>query len=158
MGAVVEVFTPGFFPGPDLRLFISGSTGVPKCALNCHGGLVNRFLYMTRRYRPDASDVVLQNSKQVFDSSIWQLLWPLTFGAKVVIPEPKGMLDLQHTIELIARYGVTMTDFVPSIFNTLVDYLSQDPDQVSKLQSLRQLLIGGEEMNAKPVYQFISYL
>ena len=29
--------------------FTSGSTGVPKCALNHHAGLANRFRYMTRR-------------------------------------------------------------------------------------------------------------
>jgi AMP-binding enzyme len=128
----------------------SGSTGPPKCSLNIHRGLVNRLQYMTRRYESGPSEVVLQNSRPAFDSSLWQLLWPLTNGAKVVIPRPSKQLDLAHTIELIDRHQVTMTDFVPSVFNTLVRQLEQDSKDVTRLTSLRNLLIGGEEIN--PTY------
>lgn len=146
-------------PGPVLNdliygFFTSGSTGLPKCALNRHHGLLNRFLYMTRRFGAQADDVILQNSKHVFDSSIWQLLWPLTKGARVVIPRPAGLLDLDTTIDTIERHGVTMTDFVPSIFNALVTLIADDPVTTARLRSLRQLLIGGEEINVRAVQTF----
>jgi len=136
----------------------SGSTGPPKCSLNIHRGLVNRFQYMTRRYRSGPSEVSLQNSRPAFDSSLWQLLWPLTNGAKVVIPRSSKQLDLAHTIELIERHQVTMTDFVPSVFNTLVRQLEQDPEEVARLSSLRNLLIGGEEINPTYCRRFAKLL
>ncbi|HEX2051290.1 MAG TPA: amino acid adenylation domain-containing protein [Actinomycetota bacterium] len=150
-------------PGPTVDdliygFYTSGSTGLPKCALNQHLGLLNRFLYMSRRFGDDASNVVLQNSRHVFDSSIWQLLWPLTTGSKVVIPVRDGILDLAQTIEVVARHGVTMTDFVPSIFATLVDMIEADASLVPKLASLRRLLIGGEEISARAIRRFWALL
>lgn len=132
----------------------SGSTGPPKCSLNIHRGLVNRFQYMTRRYRSGPHEVTLQNSRPAFDSSLWQLLWPLTNGATVVIPRLSKQLDLAHTIELIHRHRITMTDFVPSVFNTLVRHLEQAPEDVERLRSLQNLLIGGEEINPNYCHRF----
>ena len=137
--------------------FTSGSTGTPKCALNGHLGLLNRFLTMTRRFGADP-DVVLQNSHHVFDSSLWQLLWPLTKGSMVVLPRREGILDLTRTIEEIARHRVTMTDFVPSVFNTLVDLLDADAGLVARLSSLRHLLIGGEAIDPGAVQLFRELL
>lgn len=137
--------------------FTSGSTGVPKCALNIHRGLLNRFVHMTRRFG-GGSDVVLQNSRHVFDSSLWQLLWPLTNGSRVVIPERSGILDLTATVEVIRRHQVTMTDFVPSIFNALVDLLRARPSYVRDLESLRRLLVGGEEISVPAVHAFRDML
>lgn len=133
--------------------FTSGSTGAPKCALNRHLGLLNRFLSMTRRFGAQR-DVVLQNSRHVFDSSLWQLLWPLTKGSQVVLPDRAGILDLPRTVEEMARYGVTATDFVPSVFNILVELLTSDPGLRGRLTSLRHLLIGGEEIDPGAVRAF----
>jgi len=138
--------------------FTSGSTGIPKCALNLHGGLLNRFLAMSRRFGATGDDVVLQNSKHVFDSSIWQLLWPLTTGSQVVMPRATGLLDLSYIVSLIERHGITMTDFVPSIFNTLVDLMEAHRAIIPRLASLRHLLIGGEEIGAKAVQKFRDFL
>jgi len=134
--------------------FTSGSTGTPKCALNYHRGLTNRFCYMTRHFSDCERKTVLLNSRHVFDSAVWQLLWPLTVGGEVIIPAQAGHLDLMQTIAAIERYGVTMTDFVPSIFNVLAELAQADANIRSKLASLRWLLIGGEEINVKAVSKF----
>lgn len=147
--------------GPDdlaYGFYTSGSTGFPKCALNLHRGLVNRFRYMSRRFDDGSGGVVLQNSPHYFDSSLWQLLWPLTAGDRVVIPERTGTLDLVATIDVIHRHQVTMTDFVPSIFNALVELVRARPGLLDRLVSLRRLLIGGEEMTPDAVHAFRSLL
>jgi amino acid adenylation domain-containing protein/thioester reductase-like protein len=136
----------------------SGSSGEPKCALNLHRGLLNRFLYMTQRYESGPHDIVFQNSPPVFDSSLWQLLWPLTNGGSVVIPERLLHLNLQQAIDLIERHGVTMTDFVPTVFNALVSHLEQKPSDVRRLASLRHLLIGGEEISVEYCRRFTTML
>ncbi|OHY79317.1 hypothetical protein BCA33_16800 [Marinobacter sp. AC-23] len=109
---------------------------------------------MNRRFGDQPDDVILQNSKHVFDSSIWQLIWPLMNGNTVVIPDRNGLLDLDATIDLIAQHQITMADFVPTIFNFMVEMLSVSSQRISKLTSLRRLLIGGEEINPKAVQKF----
>ncbi|MBM0276633.1 amino acid adenylation domain-containing protein [Micromonospora tarensis] len=138
---------------PIYAFFTSGSTGLPKCAVNLHHGLVNRFLSMTERFAADGA-VVLQNSAHTFDSSIWQLLWPLTRGGTVVIPDRTGILDFDATLAQIHRHGVTMTDFVPSIFDLLVERLQHRPRDRHLLASMRQVFIGGEAAKPHTVQAF----
>lgn len=140
--------------GPELvyGFFTSGSTGVPKCALNHHAGLANRFRYMTRRF--GRGQVVYQNSAPLFDSSIWQMLWPLTCGSVSVLPERRGRWDLDAVVDDIARHRVTMTDFVPTLFKLLVRGLESGGVACAKLASLRHVLIGGEEIDAPSVHSF----
>ena len=144
---------------PIYGYFTSGSTGLPKCAMNVHRGIVNRFLYMTKRYRATGNEMILQNSKHVFDAWVWQVFWPLTTGSTVVLPRSTKVFDLLGRIELVDKYKVTMTDFVPSVFGVLVDYLTNvNPAARRKLETLRHILIGGEELNPVATQTFKSML
>ncbi|MFR9756373.1 non-ribosomal peptide synthetase [Streptomyces sp. TR06-5] len=147
---------PGVRPGPDspaYGVFTSGTTGVPKCAVNLHRGLSNRFRFMTRWFAATGDEVVLQNSRHTFDSAIWQMLWPLTTGGRTVIPEQGEFLDLERTVETIAHHRVTVTDFVPAILAMLVALLEADPSAVDKVSSLRHLVVGGEEIIPRAVHR-----
>ena len=138
--------------------FTSGTTGTPKCALNRHGGLANRLRFMTRWFGATGDDVVLQNSKHTFDSSLWQLLWPLITGGRTVLPASGEFLNLQQTIDTIAEHRVTTTDFVSSIFNALVAIVDGDERAQRKLSSLRYLIVGSEEINARAVHRMRAML
>ncbi|GAA1607448.1 non-ribosomal peptide synthetase [Catellatospora bangladeshensis] len=139
-------------------IFTSGTTGEPKCALNLHAGLTNRFRFMTRYFAATGDEVVLQNSKHTFDSSVWQLFWPLTTGARCVIPAQGEFLDLEHTIATIAEHRITMTDFVPSIFNLLVTIVDRDRRSLAKISTLRQLIVGGEEISPRMAHRLGALL
>jgi amino acid adenylation domain-containing protein/thioester reductase-like protein len=132
--------------------FTSGSTGAPKCALNHHEGIVNRFRYMTKRF--GSGHVVYQNSAPLFDSSIWQMIWPLTSGGVAVIPEAREVWDLEQVVRDIAKHRVTMTDFVPTLFSQLVKALATGRIAASSLATLRHILIGGEQIDARAVQHF----
>jgi amino acid adenylation domain-containing protein/thioester reductase-like protein len=136
--------------------FTSGTTGLPKCTLNHHLGLLNRFTTMTRMF--GQGHVALQNSRSVFDSSLWQLLWPLTSGGRVVMPVRAGLLDLEQTVRQIGRHQVSITDFVPSIFTVLADLLHVDAELARCAASLRRVLIGGEAINLAAVRRFHEVL
>lgn len=131
--------------------FTSGSTGVPKCAINTNVGLLNRLMYMNHRFGCSVNDVILQNSKNIFDASLWQLLWPLMNGALLVIPHNNENFVSEELAKLIEKYQVTVTDFVPSLFSYFINFLQ---NKHYKFKSLRQILIGGEEMNVKDVAYF----
>jgi non-ribosomal peptide synthetase component F len=102
---------------------------------------------MSRYFAATGDEVVLQNSRHTFDSAFWQMFWPLTTGGRCVIPAPGAFLDLAHTIGAIATHSVTVTDFVPSIFNVLVSLAGADQEAAAKLSSLRHVIVGGEDIN-----------
>lgn len=137
--------------GEDLAygFFTSGSTGKPKCCLNIHKGLANRFTVMSDTFGLKPGEAVLQNSKHTFDSSLWQILWPLCVGGKVVIPNRDGILDIPETIQTICDENIVMTDFVPSIFDVFLSHVEKSPEIANKLRFMRHVLVGGEEVSAK---------
>lgn len=132
--------------------FTSGSTGHPKCALNHHAGLVNRFSYMTKRF--GSGHTVYQNSAPLFDSSIWQMLWPLTQGGVAVLPEQRDHWSVESLVDEIEHHQISMTDFVPTTFKLLVRALENQTIAAHRLNSLRHVLIGGEEIDAASVHSF----
>jgi amino acid adenylation domain-containing protein/thioester reductase-like protein len=138
--------------------FTSGTTGTPKCAMNRHGGLTNRLRYMTRYFGTAGEDVVLQNSKHTFDSSLWQLFWPLITGGHCVLPVQGEFLDLEHTVDTIAEYGITAADFVSSVFNALAALVDGDAVALGKLSSLRRLVVGSEPLNPDAVHRMMAQL
>jgi non-ribosomal peptide synthetase component F len=139
-------------------IFTSGTTGVPKCALNRHGGLAKRFAFMTRYFAATGDEIVLQNSGHTYDSSLWQLCWPLTTGGRTVLPVQGEFLNLHRTIDTIAHYGVTATDFVSSIFSALVATVDGDERAQRKLSCLRHVVVGGEEINPRAVHRMRELL
>ena len=62
-------------------IYTSGSTGSPKGAMNAHRGIQNRLFWMQRTFLLGPSDRVLQKTPFSFDVSVWELFWPLMFGA-----------------------------------------------------------------------------
>src|SRR5690242_7918021 len=113
---------------------------------------------MTRYFAATGDEVVLQNSRHTFDSAFWQLFWPLTTGARCVIPAQGDFLNLEHTIDTVGAYSITITDFVPSIFNVLVALADGDASARAKLSSLRHLVVGGEEINPPMAHRLMTML
>ena len=58
--------------------------------------------------------------------------------------EANQKLSIANLISEIQTNKVTITDFVPSIFNLLVEYLEVNTDQIERLNSLENIIIGGD--------------
>lgn len=153
-------------PIPDLQLpeispedfvygmYTSGTTGRPKCTLNIHLGLHNRFRHMDRRYGQRPDEVALFSSKYDYDAGLWQLFWPLCNGGSCILPFGHEELDFDRFCKLVDQWQVTFIDFVPTVFDVLVSFLELHPDRALELKSLRQMLIGGEYVNASSIQRF----
>lgn len=137
--------------------FTSGTTGVPKCALNNHGAICNRF-YAMNDFMGDIGGAVLQNTRYMYDSSIGHMFLALTQGHTVVLPEDGRVLDLHYTIDIIDRFNVAMTDFVPSVLNQLIALVEKDSVYQAKLMSLRELIVGGEQITPKMIQKLRALL
>jgi non-ribosomal peptide synthetase component F len=109
---------PGIKIDPDdlaYVIYTSGSTGRPKGVMNEHRGLVNRLNWTQSFFHLGQNDVVLQKTTFCFDVSVWELLWPLMVGAKLVLARPGGQKDSQYLEELIDKQQVSTIHFVPSM-------------------------------------------
>ncbi|WP_069163957.1 non-ribosomal peptide synthetase, partial [Nocardia altamirensis] len=122
-------------------IYTSGSTGRPKGVAVTHHAIVNQLLWMLDEYRLTADDVYLQKTATTFDVSLWGYFLPLMVGAKLVVAAPEGHRDPRHVADMIARHGVTVTDFVPSLLAEFVSYTT-----AAQCVTLRTVLVIGEAL------------
>ncbi|HVF49515.1 MAG TPA: amino acid adenylation domain-containing protein, partial [Pyrinomonadaceae bacterium] len=142
---------------PLYVMYTSGSTGKPKGVVVPHRGITNRFLWMNDFFGREAARAVLQTTRQVYDSAVWQLFWPMLSGGRTVIPSPEMELTAEYLAGLIEKRGVTLTDFVPSVFNVIVPQLVENGSLKERLQTLRSVIVGGEEITAATAYHFMQH-
>ncbi len=160
-GSINQDLTPDMGASADdlvYGFFTSGSTGKPKCCLNVHSGLANRVCAMSRWFNLAVGEAVLQNSRHIFDSALWQIFWPLSVGAKVVIPNRESIVDIDSTLNEIEKHAIVTTDFVPSILELVLQSIARDPDKVKKLSKMRYLLVGGEAVDTHIVSEVQRYI
>jgi amino acid adenylation domain-containing protein len=132
-------------------IYTSGSTGRPKGAMNTHGALCNRLLWMQDAYRLTDADRVLQKTPFSFDVSVWEFFWPLMTGARLVVARPEGHKDSAYLKKLIAKREVTTLHFVPSMLRMFLD----EPG-LERCRSLRQVIASGEELTVELQEQFFA--
>ncbi|MGA9767429.1 MAG: amino acid adenylation domain-containing protein, partial [Blastocatellia bacterium] len=122
-------------------IYTSGSTGRPKGAMNTHGAIRNRLLWMQQAYQLDSTDRVLQKTPFSFDVSVWEFFWPLMTGATLVIVSPGGHRDSQYLARLIAEKQITTVHFVPSMLAVFL----QEPEAVD-CRNLKRVICSGEAL------------
>ncbi len=134
-------------------IYTSGSTGQPKGAMNTQAGVRNRILWMQDTYRLAADDRVLFKTPVSFDVSAWELFWPLTAGACLVIARPEGQRDSAYLARTIVSECITTVHFVPSMLQLFLD----QPEAVDCV-SLRRVICSGEPLSFDLEQRFFSLL
>ena len=122
-------------------IYTSGSTGRPKGVVNTHSGLCNRLRWMQQIYPLSAQDCVLQKTSSVFDVSVWEFLWPLVVGARLVLAQPHRQGDSEYLSELISKERITTAHFVPSMLAQWLD----DPE-AANCRGLKRVIASVEEL------------
>ncbi|WP_280508976.1 amino acid adenylation domain-containing protein, partial [Nocardia cyriacigeorgica] len=138
---------------PAYVIFTSGSTGKPKGVAVSHAAIVNQLNWMQAEYRLDGDDVYLQKTATTFDVSLWGYFLPLRVGATVVLASPDGHRDPGYLAEVIGGYGVTVTDFVPSMLSVFAAQV-ESAGLTGALRSLRTVFVIGEALPAETVRAF----
>ncbi|SUA48132.1 Tyrocidine synthase III [Nocardia africana] len=147
--AVNERHSPMYADHPAYVIFTSGSTGKPKGVTVTHAAIVNQMTWMQAEYRLTAADVYLQKTATTFDVSLWGYFLPLRIGATLVLAAPDGHRDPGYLAETIAEYGVTVTDFVPSMLSVFAAQVGS-----AQVRSLRQVFVIGEALPAETARAF----
>ncbi|ORB30304.1 non-ribosomal peptide synthase/polyketide synthase [Mycolicibacterium parafortuitum] len=122
-------------------LYTSGSTGTPKGVAVPHAGIVNRIAWLQHAYPLHSADRMLVKTPISFDTSVWELFWPLSVGAALVVADPGGHRDPRYLTRTIREHAVTAVDFVPSMLELFLD----DP-HASTCTSLTRVTVGGEAL------------
>ena len=138
--------------GPESTAYViytSGSTGTPKGAINSHRAIFNRIMWTQGNYRLGKRDVVLQKTSFGFDVSVWELIWPLTAGARLLFARQGAQADVPYLKELIDKGKVTTMHFVPSMLTAFLEG-SQKGDH----RSLKRVLCSGEALSMENVRNF----
>ncbi|BBZ25589.1 non-ribosomal peptide synthetase [Mycolicibacter hiberniae] len=124
-------------------MYTSGSTGAPKGALNTHAGIRNRLLWMQDAYALTEQDRVLHKTPINFDPFVWEIFWPLTVGARVVVAKPEGHKDAAYLARTIVEQRVTTMHFVPSMLRRFL----AEPESAA-CGGLRKVFCSGEALTA----------
>ncbi|AMO93273.1 D-alanine--poly(phosphoribitol) ligase, subunit 1 [Collimonas fungivorans] len=133
-------------------IYTSGSTGRPKGAMNSHGGVVNRLLWMQQQYRMDEQDRVLQKTPFSFDVSVWEFFWPLLCGARLVMAVPGGHQDASYLAQVFGSAAITVTHFVPSMLQAFLEL----PTLSSSADRLRLVFCSGEALPYAVCQRFLE--
>ncbi|HEY7511066.1 MAG TPA: amino acid adenylation domain-containing protein, partial [Vicinamibacteria bacterium] len=134
-------------------IYTSGSTGRPKGAMNQHGAVCNRLLWMQEQYRLGPDDRVLQKTPFSFDVSVWEFFWPLMVGARLVIARPEGHRDAAYLARLMADERITTVHFVPSMLRQFLEEPS-----AAEAAALRRVICSGEALPHDLQERFFSLM
>ncbi len=128
---------------PAYLIYTSGSTGSPKGVVVSHRAIVNQLTWSREQFALGSGDRMLQLAPANFDTSVWEIFWPLSCGAALVLPPPGAQHDPAELAELMRQHRVTAVTFVPSMVEAflLSDEVVADP---SWARHLRWVSCGGE--------------
>ena len=106
-----------------------------------HGAVVNLLWWMQNRYGLNHRDALLQTAPFSFDVSVWELFWPISVGARLVLAQPGGHKDPSYLREIVIREAVTTLHFVPSMLRAFLEQ-----GEAAECTSLRRVMSGGEAL------------
>jgi arthrofactin-type cyclic lipopeptide synthetase A len=122
-------------------IYTSGSTGTPKGVMIEHRSACNMVHWGSQLSPPTEHGALLQKAPYSFDSSVWEIFWPLCSGMRLVLARADGNRDSAYVTQVIREQNITVVKFVPALLQQFIEQ-----DDVSQCTSLTDVLNGGGEL------------
>ncbi|MBX9367056.1 AMP-binding protein, partial [Streptomyces sp. WAC04114] len=107
--------------------------------------------WMQERFGLGGDDRVLLKTPFGFDVSVWELFWPLLWGAGLVVARPGGHRDPGYLASLIVRERVSTVHFVPSMLEVFL----AEPAAAGCV-GLRRVVCSGEALGVAAQERFFE--
>ncbi len=131
-------------------IYTSGSTGKPKGVSVVHKGVV-RLVNHTNYVELSESEVILQLAPISFDASTFEIWGSLLNGGQLVLM-PSYTPTLEEIAAAVREYSITTLWLTSALFHQMVDL------HLDSLSGVRQLLAGGDVLDARHVEKVIEQL
>jgi amino acid adenylation domain-containing protein/non-ribosomal peptide synthase protein (TIGR01720 family) len=126
-------------------IYTSGTTGTPKGILTPHQAVVNYLNFLSKTYKINNLDVVLQLASLSFDASVRDLIGPITRGARVILINHTDFKQPSILLSLIKAHQVScLLSVVPTLLKGL---LESTEEKNLPYDSLRLILLSGEVLH-----------
>lgn len=83
-------------------------------------------------------DTVVQVVRCSFDIHMQDIAGTLIVGATIIMVRPQGIIDLEYISEVLREKQITYIHAVPTLLNSLCNFLNQEPS-LSCLKTMRSL-------------------
>jgi amino acid adenylation domain-containing protein len=130
-------------------MYTSGSTGRPKGVMVEHRGIV-RLVRETNYCHFGLEETFLQFAPPSFDASTFEIWGALLNGSRLVLM-PEGSSSLEDLVRTVRKHGVTTLWLTAGLFHLMVE------EHANELQTLRQLLAGGDVLSPRHVRLFLEH-
>lgn len=136
--------------GSDIAyfLFTSGSTGTPKAVMVKRRGLFN-FINCIPELLHFDKETIAAFTHQTFDIFMLETVMALYWGYNIVLSSSEENQNPKKLIELIKSYNISTVQMTPSRMAQLILL----DDQLSFLDGVRNVLIGGEQFPKELLYK-----
>ncbi|MEH1824939.1 MAG: amino acid adenylation domain-containing protein [Nostoc sp.] len=135
-------------------IYTSGSTGKPKGVMIEQRSLTNFTLTATHEYGINASDNILQFASICFDASVEEIFPCLLVGATLVLRTEEMLHSSDEFWRCCQEWQLTVLDLPTAYWHQLVAELTPEDSRIA--ESLRMVIIGGEEAQLKKVMHWHS--
>ncbi|CAK0911715.1 unnamed protein product [Prorocentrum cordatum] len=141
-------------------MYTSGTTGKPKGVMVEHQSLSMRIGWFQRQFSLSTEDTVLFKTQYTFGISEWEIFWPLTVGATMLVAPMEIVESLPKLLKLIEVGRCTHAFFVPSHLTALLRHWLQvkKAESHAHRSSLRWVVACGEALPRQTVRDFSSVL
>jgi amino acid adenylation domain-containing protein len=126
-------------------IYTSGTTGRPKGVMVEHVGIVNSLIAIAKGRKITLGSQVLGTASYVFDSSIAEILSPVTHGGTIHIIANDIRFDLTFLLGYVAKHNITQL----FLTTRLAELVLTDDTALDMIRGLDSLTFAGELFNKR---------